>query len=121
MPEQDIIQTYAPALGFSVIFLLMIKALWEYIQRRSAEYELQLKEKDVRYDSMLKEQQMRYDHMKEEAEDRHDKLQEKYLIDLGNFASVGNFGQPVRPVTRPVMRRMDIHPDQYLEQVDQQT
>lgn len=58
------LESYLPALGFSAIFLLMLKFVWDYFTRK-------LEAADKRFEDMLNEQQLRYD-----------KLQEKYLVDL---------------------------------------
>lgn len=62
--ENATLESYLPALGFSAIFLLMLKFVWDYFTRK-------LEAADKRFEDMLNEQQLRYD-----------KLQEKYLVDL---------------------------------------
>lgn len=97
------LQSFLPSLGFSAVFLLILKIVWDYFVGKLAEAE-------KRYDAMLQEQQARYD-----------KLEQTYIGDLRDWSGLDPRPQTWLRDDSPVLRRREdvTRPLPQLSQEDQ--
>lgn len=79
--------SYVPALGFSVIFLIMLKYVWDYFVGR-------IKEWEAKFDAMLRDQQARFD-----------ALNAKYQEDLRDWSGLNPRPQTWLSESSPVWKR----------------